>query len=267
MPGQVPGRTLEPAAGEPVAEHAIALIFACARKIPQSRKTLEASSAKQQWNFTGIFPLYRMDGNWNDASPSGNNGTSLGAGFSPDAVLGSQSGSFGYGDMQVLWDVDLEVKTGEIVTVLGANGAGKTTILRNVSRLVRPNAGTITLDGVELNRLQSHQVVERGVVCAGAAVLHDRTAATSRSITRRESRIGLLLSPGDRNDDLDHTSPSVPIHVRRRPDAAVPHLIHCKGAVSVPCGPLARECTGRHNGRLTTGDLRFYALAPHSHVH
>ncbi len=72
--------------------------------------------------------------------------------------------SFSYGDMQVLWDVDLDVKDGEIVTVLGSNGAGKTTILRNVSRLVRPTAGTIVLDGVELNRLQSHQVVERGVV-------------------------------------------------------------------------------------------------------
>src|SRR5512138_3224065 len=66
--------------------------------------------------------------------------------------------------MQVLWDVDLEVNDGEIVTVLGSNGAGKSTILRNVSRLVRPGAGTITLDGVELNRLQSHEVVERGVV-------------------------------------------------------------------------------------------------------
>ena len=67
--------------------------------------------------------------------------------------------NFSYGDMQVLWDVDLDVRDGEIVTVLGSNGAGKTTILRNVSRLVRASSGTITLDGVELNRLQSHQVV------------------------------------------------------------------------------------------------------------
>ncbi len=72
--------------------------------------------------------------------------------------------NFAYGDMQVLWDVDLVVRDGEIVTVLGANGAGKSTILRNVSRLVKPTSGTITLDGVELNRLASHQVVERGVV-------------------------------------------------------------------------------------------------------
>src|SRR5512138_1680488 len=66
--------------------------------------------------------------------------------------------------MQVLWDVDLEVNDGEIVTVLGSNGAGKSTILRNVSRLVRPTSGTITLDDVELTRLPSHKVVEKGVV-------------------------------------------------------------------------------------------------------
>ena len=72
--------------------------------------------------------------------------------------------NFSYGDLKVLWDVDLEVRDGEIVTVLGANGAGKSTILRNVSRLVRPTSGTITLHGTELNKLQSHEVVERGVV-------------------------------------------------------------------------------------------------------
>ncbi len=71
---------------------------------------------------------------------------------------------FSYGDLQVLWNVDLEVKQGEIVTVVGANGAGKSTILKNVSRLVRPTRGSITLDGVDLGRLQSHEVVEHGVI-------------------------------------------------------------------------------------------------------
>lgn len=47
---------------EDVAEHAIALIFACARKVPQSRKTLEEASARNQWDFSQIFPIYRMDG-------------------------------------------------------------------------------------------------------------------------------------------------------------------------------------------------------------
>lgn len=47
---------------EDVAEHAIALIFACARRIVRSRRTLEESSKRGQWDFTGLFPIYRLDG-------------------------------------------------------------------------------------------------------------------------------------------------------------------------------------------------------------
>ncbi len=72
--------------------------------------------------------------------------------------------SFSYGDLQVLWDVDLEVKHGEIVTVVGANGAGKSTILRNVSRLARAASGRITFHDIDLDRLQSHEVVEHGII-------------------------------------------------------------------------------------------------------
>jgi branched-chain amino acid transport system ATP-binding protein len=72
--------------------------------------------------------------------------------------------SFSYGDLKVLWDVDLEVRQGEIVTVVGANGAGKSTILKNVSRLVTPTAGSLTLGDVDLRQLRSHEVVEHGVI-------------------------------------------------------------------------------------------------------
>ncbi len=47
---------------EDVAEHAIALIFACARKIVRSRKVLEEASRRGRWDFTGLFPMYRLDG-------------------------------------------------------------------------------------------------------------------------------------------------------------------------------------------------------------
>lgn len=47
---------------EDVAEHAIALIFACARKVTWSRRTLDESSARGQWDFSGLFPIHRMDG-------------------------------------------------------------------------------------------------------------------------------------------------------------------------------------------------------------
>jgi branched-chain amino acid transport system ATP-binding protein len=72
--------------------------------------------------------------------------------------------SFSYGDLRVLWDVDLEVQAGEIVTVVGSNGAGKSTTLKNVSRLVRPGSGSLTFDGRDLARLESHEVVELGVI-------------------------------------------------------------------------------------------------------
>ncbi len=71
---------------------------------------------------------------------------------------------FSYGDLQVLWGISLEVHKGEIVTVLGGNGAGKSTTLKNVSRLVRASRGTITFEGKDLGKLESHQVVEMGIV-------------------------------------------------------------------------------------------------------
>ena len=71
---------------------------------------------------------------------------------------------FSYGDLQVLWGISLEVHKGEIVTVLGGNGAGKSTTLKNISRLVRASRGSITFEGAELGKLESHQVVELGVV-------------------------------------------------------------------------------------------------------
>jgi branched-chain amino acid transport system ATP-binding protein len=79
-------------------------------------------------------------------------------------VLRIEKLNFSYGDLRVLWDVDLEVKKGEIVTVVGANGAGKSTVLRNVSRLVKPSSGAISLDGADLVSMESHEVVGLGVV-------------------------------------------------------------------------------------------------------
>jgi branched-chain amino acid transport system ATP-binding protein len=79
-------------------------------------------------------------------------------------MLSVEKLNFAYGDLKVLWGIDLEVKAGEIVTVVGANGAGKSTVLKNVSRLVKPASGRIVFEGVDLAGLQSHEVVERGLV-------------------------------------------------------------------------------------------------------
>jgi branched-chain amino acid transport system ATP-binding protein len=69
-----------------------------------------------------------------------------------------------YGDLPALRGVSLALEEGETLSVVGANGAGKTTMLRAISGLVRPRAGRIVLDGARLDRLPSHAIVERGVV-------------------------------------------------------------------------------------------------------
>jgi branched-chain amino acid transport system ATP-binding protein len=69
-----------------------------------------------------------------------------------------------YGDLPALTGVDLVIESGEILSVVGANGAGKTTMLRAISGLLRPRSGEILLDDTRLDRLPSHAVVERGVV-------------------------------------------------------------------------------------------------------
>jgi branched-chain amino acid transport system ATP-binding protein len=79
-------------------------------------------------------------------------------------MLSIQSLNFSYGDMKVLYDVSLEVKAGEIVSVIGSNGAGKSTILKNISQLVKPSSGSITFNGNRLNCLEPHKVVEAGII-------------------------------------------------------------------------------------------------------
>ena len=68
-----------------------------------------------------------------------------------------------YGDAQALWEVSLQVKEKEIVTLLGGNGAGKSTTLRAVSGLLKPRRGSISLAGVRLDRINPHQIILQGL--------------------------------------------------------------------------------------------------------
>ena len=68
-----------------------------------------------------------------------------------------------YGAIRALDGISLEVKQGEIVCMIGANGAGKSTTIRTVSGLVRPRAGSIEFEGQPLHRLPPHQIVTLGV--------------------------------------------------------------------------------------------------------
>ena len=69
-----------------------------------------------------------------------------------------------YGNIHALRAVSLTVDDGEIVTLIGANGAGKSTTLNCISGLVRPRGGTVTFDGTDLAHIAAHKIVERGVI-------------------------------------------------------------------------------------------------------
>ena len=71
---------------------------------------------------------------------------------------------FAYGDIKVLKGISLRVEKGEIATLVGANGAGKTTVLKNLSRLLKPARGRMTFDGIDLRKLEPHEVVAAGIV-------------------------------------------------------------------------------------------------------
>jgi branched-chain amino acid transport system ATP-binding protein len=68
-----------------------------------------------------------------------------------------------YGPVRAVDDVSLEVAPGTVTSVLGANGAGKTSLLRTISGLVRPSAGRIVLDGKEITRTPVEEIVRRGL--------------------------------------------------------------------------------------------------------
>lgn len=69
-----------------------------------------------------------------------------------------------YGVIQALHDVSLEVRAGEIVTLIGSNGAGKSTALMSLSGIVKPRSGTVTFEEKRLNDMPPHERVVAGVV-------------------------------------------------------------------------------------------------------
>jgi branched-chain amino acid transport system ATP-binding protein len=124
--------------------------------------------------------------------------------------------SSGYGSVQVLWDVSLEVGEREIVCLIGSNGAGKTTLLRTISGLLTAWQGSIDFDGKSLQRLPPHEIVTHGIshVPEGRRLF--------RTMTVRENLLMGAYRTRDRSaqrEDLDRAYTLFPILAERRNQA------------------------------------------------
>jgi branched-chain amino acid transport system ATP-binding protein len=69
-----------------------------------------------------------------------------------------------YGDVQVIFDLSLHVNEGEVVSIIGGNGASKSTLLRSISGLLPPRKGEIRFEGVPIHKAPPEAIVERGIV-------------------------------------------------------------------------------------------------------
>jgi len=103
-----------------------------------------------------------------------------------------------YGGIQALRGIDLEVPDGKIVTLIGANGAGKSTTLRTVSGLVKAEKGSVTYDGTELLGLPIYRILELGV----AMVPEGRRVFTNLTVLEN-LKIGAYLRKDRENIEKD----------------------------------------------------------------
>ena len=82
---------------------------------------------------------------------------------SSDLLLSVQDLSVSYGAIRAVRSISFEIKAGEIVTLIGANGAGKSTVLNTLSGLIKPDAGSIVFSGENIAGVKPHKIVEAGL--------------------------------------------------------------------------------------------------------
>lgn len=115
------------------------------------------------------------------------------------AMLEVKNLSVNYGVIEAVKDVSFEVNQGEVVTLIGANGAGKTSILRTISGLVRPSAGTISFLGNEIQKVPARKIVADGLsqvpegrhVFAGLTVMENLEMGAFLRNNREENQANL----------------------------------------------------------------------------
>lgn len=118
-----------------------------------------------------------------------------------------------YGNIQALWDVDLHIDEGEIVTIVGANGAGKTTILMSICGVVPVRRGEILLDGKPIKNIKTDRIVRMGISQApeGRLIFPDLTVLENLELGAylRNDKAGI-------KKDLEYVFDLFPILAKRK---------------------------------------------------
>jgi branched-chain amino acid transport system ATP-binding protein len=132
------------------------------------------------------------------------------------ALLAMESFHAGYGPIEVLHGISLEVQPGEIVALIGANGAGKTSTLMGISGCLRARRGRVLLEGHEIQELPPHEIVRRGVCQSpeGRKIFPRLTVLENLQMGAfsRQDKPGIKR-------DLDHAFELFPILAQRRGQA------------------------------------------------
>ncbi len=122
-----------------------------------------------------------------------------------------------YDGVLALRGVSFRVETGEIVSIIGSNGAGKTTIMKTISRLLKPVAGTVRFEGVRIDALSAHDVVRHGIahVPEGRRLFARQTVMENLILGAYTRR-----SPAEREVDLERIFTLFPVLKERRQQRA-----------------------------------------------
>ncbi len=120
--------------------------------------------------------------------------------------------SVDYGPIQALREVSLRIAEGQLVGILGANGAGKTSLLRTISGLVRAREGSIRFDGHDIGQMNPDDVVRRGIVHVpeGRGIFPDLTVRENLLVGAHSRRFGAAIQ-----DDYERMLTMFPALARR----------------------------------------------------
>ncbi len=112
--------------------------------------------------------------------------------MSTDVILETRNLAASYGRAQVLFDVSLKLQRGEVVALLGRNGAGKTSTLKSIMGLLPAQAGTVTFGGAEITKMQPYKIARLGLgyVPEERRIFTDLTVYENLEVGRRPARNG-----------------------------------------------------------------------------